>query len=275
MPFHPIAKMIVYPSVADIPLKAGGGRITPLKIMIKVFSWNIRGIGHPSKVRFLKNYCHIHNPDIYAILEPWIQLDKNKMGKMTTYGKFISNINNKIWIMYKEEVDLEVLEDLPQMITCKISHINLKDPILISFVYGKSSPSMRRELWSSITSFDYGTSPWAIMGDFNATLSASERSSAYSTGRGPCSEFQDCVAGKELHDIGFIGLPFTWTNGKKMSRLDRALVNRFWESKFNDSTLYHLPKRTSDHCPLLYSINSRVFKSPFFFKFQNMWTKHP
>lgn len=41
-----------------------------LILMIKFIIWNIRGIGHPSKCRFLNSYCRDYKPDISAILEP-------------------------------------------------------------------------------------------------------------------------------------------------------------------------------------------------------------
>lgn len=39
-------------------------------LMIKLLIWNIRGIRHPSRVKFLNSYCRDYQPDICAIPEP-------------------------------------------------------------------------------------------------------------------------------------------------------------------------------------------------------------
>lgn len=100
------------------------------------------------------------------------------MKKLTKFSHFITNCNNKIWILFKEGILIIVMEDLQQMITWQINHNGLIDPILLSFIYAKSNPCLRIELWDSIRKFDPGLNPWALTGDFNATLSSGERSFA-------------------------------------------------------------------------------------------------
>lgn len=100
---------------------------------------------------------------------------------------------------------MTVVEDLPQLITYTITHSRIKDPLLVSFIYTKFSPSLRRELWYAIIRFDLGQSSWALAGDFNTTLSSDERNYALHSGRGACREFYERIADKELFNIGYIG----------------------------------------------------------------------
>lgn len=125
------------------------------------------------------------------------------MKRLTKFNKFLSNCNNKIWILYREETQINVLFDHPKMITCSITQNNLKKPIIVSFVYAKSTNALRKDLWNAILEFDLGNFPWALAEDFNATLSSGERNSALNDGRGACRDFQECIIKKYLFDLGF------------------------------------------------------------------------
>ncbi|KAL7183710.1 hypothetical protein ACSBR2_025985 [Camellia fascicularis] len=69
---------------------------------------------------------------------------------------------------------------------------------------------------------------------------------------------------------------FTWCNSQadeKWSRIDRFLLSPEWMNKFNFK-LWGLPRRVSDHCPILLMEDERDW-SPKPFKFINAWTLHP
>ncbi|KAL7243069.1 hypothetical protein ACSBR1_015475 [Camellia fascicularis] len=72
------------------------------------------------------------------------------------------------------------------------------------------------------------------------------------------------------------GRKFTWGNsqeGERWSRLDRFLVNPEWLYNFNFK-VWGLPRRWSDHCPILLMEDERDWGlRPF--KFLNAWTLHP
>ena len=63
--------------------------------------------------------------------------------------------------------------------------------------------------------------------------------------------FQEAIDDCGLHDMGFIGDPFTWRRGRIRERLDRGLVNDAWANLFTDAALQNLEFNHSDHRPLL------------------------
>lgn len=90
------------------------------------------------------------------------------------------------------------------------------------------------------------------------------------------STMQECG----LIDIGFIGPRFTWYNKRKgdpiHERLDRCWVNSEWFETFPETGLYHLPKITSDHCPIKLMLQKPIKKEgEKSFRFELMWLLHP
>lgn len=80
----------------------------------------------------------------------------------------------------------------------------------------------------------------------------------------------------QLLVLGFNGPKFTWTNKRKskpiFERLDRGWANSEWIQLFPSANLWHLPRITSDHCPILLKFQNDPFvqgDKPF--RFEPMW----
>jgi hypothetical protein len=54
-----------------------------------------------------------------------------------------------------------------------------------------------------------------------------------------------------MHDLGYVGDPFTWHKGNMRSRLDRAVGNMNWTQMHGDAAIVHLEYNHSDHSPLM------------------------
>ena len=63
--------------------------------------------------------------------------------------------------------------------------------------------------------------------------------------------FRQWFDGHQIFDLKFKGPRFTWSRGFLLKRLDRAICNNAWLSKFSDNSVLHLPKVASDHRPVL------------------------
>jgi exonuclease III len=94
------------------------------------------------------------------------------------------------------------------------------------------------------------------------------------------SLFREALIDCGLEDIGFVGVPFTYNNGREgvanvKVRMDRAVADSNWRDLFADATLRHLVSPRSDHCPLLLEIRKEAWPSrgPRIFRYEIMWER--
>ena len=107
--------------------------------------------------------------------------------------------------------------------------------------------------------------PWLLIGDFNEAMSGYEHFSACQRPERQMAAFRDVLADCGSVDLGFVGLPYTYDNGRDGNanvkvRLDRAVAETRWRDLFNDATLHHLVSSRSDHCPLLLEIKKESWE---------------
>ncbi|PHT58268.1 Aquaporin TIP1-1 [Capsicum baccatum] len=81
---------------------------------------------------------------------------------------------------------------------------------------------------------------------------------------------------KDGKDKGYSGSNYTWCNERKEQdiiwmRLDRMVANEEWDELFMKTSILHLARYSSDHCPLLINIISEEVKPIKYFKFLNFW----
>lgn len=97
--------------------------------------------------------------------------------------------------------------------------------------------------------------------------------------------FRDTVSRCRLHDLGFTGTSFTWSNGRSgkaniRERLDRMLTTPEWMDIFPSRYVRHLPRYKSDHSPIVFDftdnkeVNSES-RRPRRFRLEHMWIQHP
>ena len=98
--------------------------------------------------------------------------------------------------------------------------------------------------------------PWLCGGDFNLMLMASEKKGGDAFKIQEAEILRRAVEKCQFVDMGFVGYEFTWSNNRGgeaniQERLDRFLATEAWKTKFPGSYVVHLPKRKSDHVPIL------------------------
>ncbi|XP_074318078.1 uncharacterized protein LOC141654863 [Silene latifolia] len=130
-------------------------------------------------------------------------------------------------------------------------------------VYAFNGVNDRAPLWGHLRRLAGNIAgPWAIAGDFNCVLSATERVG----GNVPSFEmesFRDCVADCGVMDIAATGALYTWNNKQKpeeriYSRLDRVLVNKDWCDHLHDLYAQFLPEGMYDHTPCIVSSTKQM-----------------
>lgn len=99
---------------------------------------------------------------------------------------------------------------------------------------------------------DLHVGPWILAGDFNLIVDPSDLKALYLNGR-----------------------RFTWSNEREhatLEKLDRVFASVDWESSYPDSFLSALSTATSDHSPLLLSLEAQLLRGRRFI-FQSFWPK--
>ncbi|XP_058096318.1 uncharacterized protein LOC131241978 [Magnolia sinica] len=144
---------------------------------------------------------------------------------------------------------------------------------LLSVIYGPISQSLRASLWDELSQVRRSFSgPWCVVGDFNITRYPED----HSRRRRPSSamaRFSNWIQQEELIDLPLLGARFTWTNGRAspiQSRLDRLLVSPEWLEAFLTIKKITLPRTTSDHYPILLTVEDENW-GPKPFRFNSSW----
>ncbi|XP_026452017.1 uncharacterized protein LOC113352411 [Papaver somniferum] len=93
-------------------------------------------------------------------------------------------------------------------------------------------------------------------------------------------DFWNCTQDSFLFDLAYSGCFYTWTNGhtderKILSKLDRAIVNMEWVTRFSDSKVVFLEDGISDHSPMVVSIFEDRVHGPPPFIFYNFMIEEP
>nr|XP_043629901.1 uncharacterized protein LOC122601202 [Erigeron canadensis] len=114
-------------------------------------------------------------------------------------------------------------------------------------------------------------------GDFNTVRSADERKGSRFK-QHVARDFNFFIEEADLHEFNMKGNKFTYLkedeNGVKLSKIDRCLVNRGVIDMWPDATFQALPRRLSDHNPIMLTIKELNF-GPKPFRFFNSWLDRP
>ncbi|KAH0714762.1 hypothetical protein KY285_007591 [Solanum tuberosum] len=112
-----------------------------------------------------------------AIQEPFVDachIDKYRKG--LGFEGCSSNCNGKIWILWSNEIHIDVAKDNEQQLTLKVTNKSNAEIVWFTVVYAKSKQHLRLPLWDSLRNCNnFIDEPWCICGDFNAIMSPDEK----------------------------------------------------------------------------------------------------
>ncbi|XP_059285696.1 uncharacterized protein LOC132039170 [Lycium ferocissimum] len=231
--------------------------------MINALSWNIRGMESQVSTERLKYMIDNLKISLVVIQEPFV-----KESKIDNYKYILgmegchANTSNKIWIFWKQNLECTIYATEDQMVTCKISHNSVQKEFLLSVVYAKSKASGREDLWGYMRIIASVIDlPWVVCGDFNCILACEEKLGGKDHRLTKSIPFIECLQDCDFRDVGYTGDCFTWSNERKeqkviWKRLDRMVINNDWEDWFSKTSVQHLPRVFSDHCPPLISFGN-------------------
>ncbi|XP_013632660.1 PREDICTED: uncharacterized protein LOC106338171 [Brassica oleracea var. oleracea] len=143
----------------------------------------------------------------------------------------------------------------------------------------------RKCLWEGLVELHDSTPvsrfPWADLGDFNQMLRTSHHSNHFSSqvDEAGIEDANLCLQDAQLFEAQFKGPPFTWRNSQDenpiSTRIDHALINQHWTTKFPDSFADFLDPSQSEHAPCLFRLPSATRRVCKTFKFYHHVVDHP
>ncbi|KAI3931145.1 hypothetical protein MKX01_029335, partial [Papaver californicum] len=148
-------------------------------------------------------------------------------------------------------------------VSINLSHNNAEN--LITYIYGPNDENEMNNQWNLLSQWENNiVLPWMIIGDMNLTMYDSERHSQSRDSSSMTKWIRHTIRQLALINLGYTGDQFTWSNHRKepnlvMCRIDRAMVNNLWTSKFGNSRLIHLIDHGSDHRPIMLKTDTEAY----------------
>ena len=187
-------------------------------------------------------------------------------------------------MLWKPESKVEIKGLSSWCIDLYIDYDKAEEKWRLMGFYSHPNTSKREETWSILKSFGQNNQlPWLCIGDFNEITSGIEKTGGNPRLARQMDWFRRVINLCAFHDWGFMGSPFTWSKnngveGKIHVRLDRAIANNDWLTKFLRTKLHHIAMSTSDHHLLVLRFmiaNSRSQGGGKLFRFEEMWLQDP
>ncbi|RYR27722.1 hypothetical protein Ahy_B01g051758 [Arachis hypogaea] len=253
-----------------------------------IFSWNCRGAASQSFTRTLKEYLIMHKPDLVILQETRCSGDTarrtiDRSGFAFSHVQDANGFSGGIWILWNDpNISVKVVRSCVQFIHMEVTHEN-NHSWMLTAIYASPQERNRRSLWSELRTIATGMSKaWLLVGGFNEIMCASEKKGGGRTDLHACAKFKKWIDDCCLIDLGYIGSKFTWKGPvwegmeRVFKRLDRALCNADWRTKFAEAKVDVLTRMRSDHHPLLVILNPQLasrYERPF--RYEAMWITHP
>lgn len=250
--------------------------------VMKLLSWNIRGLGRLEKRSSIKRMVKDRQIDILLIQETKrsnIQVRDAKSVWPWDHMEFLAvdaegNSGGQLCIWNPEVFVLSECCSTRNLIIISGTTHDLFECVVLN-IYAPTDAVRRRKLWDLIINLkQHFLKPWCMGGDFNEIRFMSDSKGCTRRDRGML-DFNNFIDQLALVDIPLLGRKFTWCNsveGERWSKIDRFLVEPVWLEKYCFK-LWGLPRGVSDHFPLLLMEDLRNW-GPRPFKFINAWLLH-
>ncbi|XP_062014163.1 uncharacterized protein LOC133730623 [Rosa rugosa] len=180
--------------------------------------------------------------------------------------------------MWKADTPVRLRTYGPHHIDAEIGQLGTQEIWRFTGIYGFAHHSQRHRTWNLIKTLvaQPCSLPWIMAGGFNEIMSNNEKSGGVPRAWAPMQSFRQTMVDCDLHDMGYVGSRYTWSN-KTKERLDRSFASPKWRDLFPCSRVVTLSLIESDHTPLLVEVSAErriVWRAPKRFRFEEMWDGH-
>ncbi|XP_026383372.1 uncharacterized protein LOC113278854 [Papaver somniferum] len=200
------------------------------------------------------------------------------MGFPCTFNASSIGRSGGLVLDWKKEINLNIISSSLRGIHVTSIDIIHTNTCHIHFMYGEPNSSLRQAFWDqqcqqSIVPLD---EPVFFIRDFNALLGTEDKNEGLEVDDSDFLNLRNFCSLFNLHDPGFSGPRFTWSNMQQgsdliLERLDRCFINQIVKDLCHKFCVYNLPRDSSDHCPMHIGFNYEDICMPRPFHFMAMW----
>ncbi|KAM0042735.1 putative RNA-directed DNA polymerase [Helianthus debilis subsp. tardiflorus] len=238
---------------------------------MNVLSINIRGLGVEKKAGWIKEIKHKEKASFIAFQEtnrsdipdrdiekfwggsPWAKEVVNPTGRS---GGLLCIWDTGMFTLNSVIKDSNFLVVIGSLKGCS-------EVVAIVNVYAPQRAIDKRALWVRLQNVKEGGGPglWLFTGDFNAVRGPEERKN--SRFKAACAnDFNRFIHDNDLCDLDLKGGKFTYMaegeRGLKFSKIDRMMVCKNFQNTWPEAFVRVLPRRYSDHNPLLMVVTAAM-----------------
>lgn len=235
---------------------------------MKIMVWNVQGLGNPLTFLALKKILKRVKMEIVFLCETRkvvskMEVNSRNLGYECCLVVGRTGTGGGLALMWRQEVDLYVR-------SYSLHHIDaiIKQHEELSWrfsgIYGHPEAGMKKHTWELLRRLSSESRlPWICGGDFNEHLEPNAKVGGRFCYLDAMAEFRQALSDCKLIDMGFFGLPFTWSNRRFGStnlieeRLDRFLCSCSWQDLHFSSSVSHLTSWASDHCLVLLEVRDQ------------------
>jgi len=246
----------------------GGRRSRVWVCVMKIVSWNVRGLGGFAKRREVTQLVREKQPFILCIQETkLVLLDVQSCialwGDVNVDFSFQPSVGASgglatLWD--KKEVDVWLSMSFEHMLVIAGKFVKSGEQFILFNVYAPCDVHRQEALWVSISHRLNSLTGQnvCICGDFNVVRYGDERKSVGGVfSQASSAHYNNFIDGNGLIDLPLRGRRYTWFrgDGRSMSRLDRFLLSENWCLSWPNCLQLASARGLSDHCPVILSVD--------------------
>lgn len=241
------------------------GRGTPSLGAFKFFL-NCRGLGNPDAVRALQKLIFSKRPMVVFLMETRkksfeVQRMRRSLILPHCYSVDCSGEGKRraggLTLLWHRDVEVDIISSSMHHISFWVQTPDLNDRVLLTGVYGYAQQVNKVHTLSLLRALaPTNDVAWLCFGDFNYILRPEDKIGGDNPNHAEMLAFHEVMSEFSLHDLGFEGYQFTWSNKRPIpnsieERLDFFLANDKWFSLWQSTWVTHLMPHASDHSPII------------------------